>query len=189
MPCCLLHHLPDEMLCPNIFIQLQMLINMEAITANVTSENAVINTGHMDHALTIRINSTRVNTAAYTAVTCCNNTTVSVYHDCVMSLNVFTRLISKCTTESNVAHFIFHFSPLLLLSQSIMKGRHTTFFFFFLIFLLPTCTWTCVRYYQGCAYTGAFCKCALENTMEQEEYGARTVTVNYGIENKIDRIT
>lgn len=56
-----------------------MLINMEAITANVTSENAVINTGHMDHALTIRINSTRVNTAAYTAVTCCNNTTVSVY--------------------------------------------------------------------------------------------------------------
>lgn len=131
MPCCLLHHLPDEMLCPNIFIQLQMLINMEAITANVTSENAVINTGHMDHALTIRINSTRVNTAAYTAVTCCNNTTVSVYHDCVMSLNVFTRLISKCTTESNVAHFIFHCFPLLLLSQSIMKGRHATFFFFF----------------------------------------------------------
>lgn len=131
MPCCLLHHLPDEMLCPNIFIQLQMLINMEAITANVTSENAVINTGHMDHALTIRINSTRVNTAAYTAVTCCNNTTVSVYHDCVMSLNVFTRLISKCTTESNVAHFIFHFfSPFAPVTEH-NEGEAYNFFFFF----------------------------------------------------------
>lgn len=74
MLCCLLHHLPDKILCPNIFIQLQMLINLEA-----TSKNAVIHTGHMDHALTIRINSTHVNTAAYTADTCCNNTTVSMY--------------------------------------------------------------------------------------------------------------
>lgn len=163
---------------------------MEAITANVTSENAVINTGHMDHALTIRINSTRVNTAAYTAVTRCNNTTVSVYHVCVMSLNVFTRLISKCTTESNVAHFIFHFfSPFAPVTEHNEGEACNFFFYFFQIFLLPTCTWTCVCYYQGCAYTGAFCKCALENTMEQEEYGARTVTVNYGIENKIDRIT
>lgn len=104
---------------------------MEAITANVTSENAVINTGHMDHALTIRINSTRVNTAAYTAVTCCNNTTVSVYHDCVMSLNVFTRLISKCTTESNVAHFIFHFfSPFAPVTEH-NEGEACNFFFFF----------------------------------------------------------